>query len=102
MPAVGYTTTIELPRTEVWRFVQDINNWAPLVKGYQGHESINERESVWTIKGDVGPFSRMAQVHVRITEWVDGERVAFTMEGTNEPVTGGGAIQLRDAESGGG
>ncbi len=100
MPAVTYTTTIDVTRGDVWRFVRDMNNWAPFTKGYQSHEVINDQESIWTVKGDLGFISRTTKFHVRITEWIEGERVAFTVEGLNEPIKGEGAIQLKDTADG--
>lgn len=96
MPTVTYTTTIDVPRADVWEFVRDMNNWAPFAKGYQSHEIINEQESIWTIKGELGPISRTTKFHIVITEWVEGERVGFTFEGLNEPISGAGAIQLKE------
>jgi carbon monoxide dehydrogenase subunit G len=101
MPAISYTTTMGAPRTRVWEFVRDMNNWAPFTRGYQSHEIISERESIWTVRGDLGPISRITKVEVHITEWIEGERVGFTVRGLNEPLTGGGAIMLSDAEAGG-
>ena len=96
MPEITYTTTMQAPRADVWEFVRDMNNWAPFARGYQTHELLNERESVWTVKVDLGPISRVTKFHVSIVEWVEGERVAFTVNGLNEPITGQGAIQLSD------
>lgn len=97
MPTVNYTTVMAAPRATVWEFVRDMNNWAPFTRGYQSHEILNERESVWTVKGDLGPISRITKFHIVITEWVEGERVGFTVTGLNEPITGAGAIHLSDA-----
>ncbi len=99
MPAVNYTTVMAAPRTTVWEFVRDMNNWAPFTRGYQSHEILNEQESIWTVKGELGPISRVTKFHIVITEWVEGERVGFTLKGLNEPITGGGAIRLADALS---
>ena len=100
MPAITYTTTMGASRTRVWEFVRDMNNWAPFTRGYQTHEVVSERESIWTVRGDLGPISRITRVEVHITEWIEGERVGFTVKGINEPLTGGGAIVLSDAEAG--
>lgn len=96
MPEVTYTTRMTTPRSMVWPFVADINNWAPLVKGYQSHQIINDRESIWTVRVEVGPLSRITKAQIQITEWVEGEKVAFTLKGINEPVTGAGAITIHD------
>ena len=100
MPTVDYTRTIDIPLAEVWSFVRDMNNWAPLVKGYQSHEVLDERASIWNVKADLGFLSRATKARVDITEWVEGERVAFTMKGINEPIEGAGRIQLRETETG--
>ncbi len=99
MPKVEYTTTVEIPRNVLWDFVKDFGNWAPLLKGYTTHEMVNEKESIWTIKGQFGSFSRTTKFHTTITEWVDGERVAFRLTGINEPVDGYGWVQLSQGDS---
>ncbi len=101
MPEVTYTATISVGRADVWQFVKDMNNWAPLAKGYQSHEVISERESVWTVKGDIGPISRVTKFQVNITEWLEEEGVTFVIKGLNEPITGQGAIRLSDTPNAG-
>ena len=98
MPGISYTTKMNAPRARVWEFVKDMDNWAPFVQGYQSHVKINDRESIWTVKGEIGPMSRVTKAHVIITEWVEGERVAFTVKGMNEPITGEGAIIISDGD----
>ena len=100
MPKVDYTATIEVPRDVVWDFVKDMNNWAPFAKGYQEHEVLNDRESLWTVKGDIGPISRVTKFHVQITEWLEGEGVGFALKGLNESISGEGAIRLAATNSG--
>ena len=62
MPQVEYTTTIDLPRETIWEFVKDMDNWAPFLTGYQSHEAIDERDSIWTLKGDVGVLARVVRL----------------------------------------
>ncbi len=94
MPEVEYTTTLQRPIDEVWDFVQDMNNWAPFMTGYQGHEELNDRESVWTLEGDVGVLARTVRLKANITDWSGPERVEFTLEGLNESVQGGGLLVI--------
>jgi carbon monoxide dehydrogenase subunit G len=100
VPDISYTTTMGASRPKVWDFVRDMDNWAPFTRGYQSHEVIDDRESVWVVKGDLGPISRITKVRVNITEWVEGEKVGFTVRGLNEPVEGSGAILLSDTAAG--
>ncbi len=94
MPEVTYSTTMSLPRERVWEFVKDMNNWAPFLTGYQKHEILDETDSVWTLKGDVGILSRMVELKAHVTEWNGPERVSFTLTGLNEQVEGGGTLVM--------
>jgi len=98
MPEVVATIQINAPLTEVWSFVQDMDNWAPLMKGYVGHEKQSEADSVWTLTGDLGPFSKTVDLKVHVTEWLDSERVSFQMEGVTEQVTATGSLALSNTQ----
>jgi carbon monoxide dehydrogenase subunit G len=95
MPEVTYSTTMSLPVTLVWDFVKDMNNWAPMLTGYQKHEVLSDTDSVWTLKGDVGILSRVVQLKAHVTEWAGPERVSFTLTGLNEVVEGGGSLLMK-------
>jgi len=98
MPQVDYAARVDIPLENMWEFIKDFSNWAPMVKGYQAHQMLNDQESIWTIRGEFGPFSRLTKFHTTITEWREGERVAFQMKGLNEPVTGYGVVDLAGGE----
>lgn len=97
MPQVEHTALVAAPVGAVWDFCQDMANWAPLLTGYQTHEVLNDRESVWTLKGEVGGLTRTVQFRVEITEWRGPEQVSFTLTGLNEPMAGGGAFSAAAA-----
>ena len=94
MPDISYDELIEVPIEEVWEFAKDIKNWAPFLKYYESLEELNDRESIWTVKGEVGPFTRTTKMRVIITEWMEKQRVAFELEGINEPIKGSGNVSL--------
>jgi len=91
----SYTTRTRAPQSRVWDFVQEMDNWGRFVTGYQKHEKQDERHSTWTLKGDVGVLSRTLTFAVEITEWNGPDRVAFTLEGVNEPMQGAGTFTMR-------
>src|SRR5262249_32292958 len=62
--------------------------------GYQSHEIIDQTDSIWTLKGDVGLLSRTVKLRAHVTEWNGPERVAFTLTGLNEAVEGGGMLVM--------
>ncbi len=94
MPEVAYTTVVHAPQTAIWDFVKVMDNWAPYVTGYQSHEVIDDSDSIWTLKGDVGVLSRVVQFRVHITEWAGPARVAFTMSGIDEQTEGEGLFVM--------
>jgi len=100
MEKVDYNTTVEIPLDVMWSFVKEYSNWAPLVKGYQSHEEIDDKESIWVVRGEFGPFSRVTKFHNTITEWNEGQGVAFELKGMNEPLTGYGKVRLESEDSG--
>jgi len=102
MEKVDYNTTVDIPLAVMWDFIKDFSNWAPMVKGYQTHDMVDERKSIWTIRGEFGPFSRLTKFDNIITEWVEKDRVAFELKGLNEPVTGYGVVQLAPSYAGSG
>jgi carbon monoxide dehydrogenase subunit G len=89
-----YTTTARLPVETIWEFVREMDHWAPLVTGYQGHVKESESDSVWTLKGDVGVLARVVRFRVHVTEWTGPERVRFQLEGLNEPMKGEGLFEM--------
>ena len=98
MAATEYATTTKLPITDIWDFVQDMDNWAPFLTGYQKHEKLSETESVWTVKGDVGILARIVQFRVEVVEWSGPEHVRFTLLGLNEQMQGEGSFRIEPYE----
>ena len=94
MPEVKASAPVNRPLSEVWDFVSEMDNWAPMLKGYQKHEKKSEQESTWTLNGDLGPFSKVVDMKVEVVEWTEPERVAFTLEGITEVFTGKGSLEL--------
>jgi hypothetical protein len=55
---------------------------------------LNETDSIWTLKGDVGVLARTVELKAHITEWSGPEHVSFTLAGINELVDGGGTLRM--------
>jgi carbon monoxide dehydrogenase subunit G len=91
---------IPLDVPEVWAFLGDYANWAPLFPGYQRHALVAPGVSRWTVRGDVGMFVRTVELEVRIAEETARRSVRFTMKGVSENVTGEGLFDLAAAEPG--
>lgn len=99
MPRAEYTTTARIPVEAIWDFVQEMDNWAPFVTGYQSHRKESETDSLWTLKGNLGVMSRRLEFRVHITEWSGPERVRFELKGLNEPMQGSGCFEMSRYEA---
>jgi len=92
MPSVRCSRTVAASTDAVWAFIENMDNWAPFVMGYQSHQMLDANRSDWTVKGDLGPLARTVQLEVAIEEWVEPERVVFTLKGVTETVEGEGSF----------
>ncbi|MGN7388940.1 CoxG family protein [Sporosarcina sp. SAFN-015] len=90
MPSGTHTTELDLPIEKVWDFVKDMDRWAPLVPGYIEHEIINDKQSTWTFKGDIGIMQKTVKLQIDITEWTEPSLVTFDLTGLNENFAGNG------------
>lgn len=90
MPAGTHSVNVPLSIDKIWDFVQDMNNWAPLVPGYIDHEIINENESTWSFKGDLGFMKKTVKLKVDIKEWNEPSEVIFDLTGMSDNFKGGG------------
>lgn len=93
MPEGKHSIDINVPIERVWEFVSSINNWAPLVPGYITHEIINENESTWEFKGDLGFMKKTVKLKVDITEWREPNLVTFNLTGTSDNFKGDGYFE---------
>ncbi len=90
MPSYRHQLEVNVPIDHVWKFVSKIDNWAPLVPGYIEHHVINEHESTWSFKTDVGLIKKRIDLKVTITNWIEPTKVTFQLTGLNEKFAGHG------------
>ena len=81
---------VHASRPRVWRFIRDINAWAPLVPGYREHIILSDSQSTWTFVIQYGMVTKKIHVQVLITEWIFPSEVKFTLIGINQRFTGTG------------
>jgi len=69
-------------------------NWAPFVVGYRALRVVDDRTSIWTVRGDVGMLAREVDLRVEITDWRPGRGVEFTVCALTERLDGSGSVAL--------
>lgn len=99
MPSGTHTKLMDLSIERIWDFVKDMNKWAPLVPGYIEHEILNERQSTWVFKGDIGIMQKTVKLKIDITEWTEPTRVSFNLTGLNENFAGNGFFEAEIVSS---
>ncbi|WP_102275151.1 CoxG family protein [Cytobacillus massiliigabonensis] len=90
MPQGTHTVEVPLNIQTIWNFVQDMNNWAPLVPGYIEHEILSENQSTWAFKGDLGFMKKTVKLQIDIKEWNEPSEVLFDLKGLSDNFKGGG------------
>ena len=96
MPEVRAAASVDRPIAAIWPWIAEMDNWAPMLRGYQSHTKESDTESIWTLTGELGPMSKTIKLKVSIVEWTEGQRVAFELVGIGEPVSGHGAFDLHE------
>jgi hypothetical protein len=95
MPEVEQSVEVAVGIDEVWRYVENLENWAPYVIGFQQLQVVDDRRSIWTVRGDLGILSREVELQADITLWQPRDRVEFTVTGLTERLEGDGHFVLR-------
>jgi carbon monoxide dehydrogenase subunit G len=98
MPVGAVACVIPVGVPGVWAFVRDYGNWAGCFPGYERHTVVEPGVSRWTVRGDLGMFTRTVDLEVRVAEETAPERVRFTVEGLTENVAGEGLFELSAVE----
>ncbi|PIC99978.1 CoxG family protein [Sporosarcina sp. P29] len=81
----------------VWSFLEEVDQWAPLIPGYIAHEKVSGNQFTWKFRADLGMMQKNIVMQVDITEKVERSMIAFTLEGLNESLEGNGSFQLEEA-----
>ncbi|MRH45028.1 SRPBCC family protein [Aquibacillus halophilus] len=93
MPSGTHKIELYIPINTIWELVSDMDKWAPLVPGYIEHEILNERQSTWTFKGEVGIVQKKVSMQLNITNWQKPTKVTFDLKGLNENFSGSGYFE---------
>ncbi|WP_026909249.1 CoxG family protein [Paucisalibacillus globulus] len=95
MPGGSFSKEVDVSIETIWDFVSDMNNWAPLVPGYIDHQILNDKQSTWKFRGDVGKLQKTVSMKIDITEWKKPTIVRFTLTGISEKVSGKGFFEAK-------
>lgn len=97
---IGGEHSVRIARSvdDLWAYLATFSNWAPHVVGYQGLRVVDDKTSVWTLRGDVGILSREVEIEVEVSSWDEGRSAGFTLNGLTERLTGTGSFEVRPAD----
>ncbi|WP_373893574.1 CoxG family protein [Virgibacillus sp. CBA3643] len=100
MPSGTHTIELNVPIESIWDFVRDMNNWAPLVPGYMDHKILNDKQSTWKFRADLGVVHRKVSLKIDITKWQKPTTVTFDLTGLNEKFSGNGYFEAEAINAG--
>jgi carbon monoxide dehydrogenase subunit G len=89
-----HTVDIEASPERLWTFLSSFDNWAKYVVGFQKFVVVDERTSVWTLRGDVGVLAREVDLEVKLLEEVPGRRATYSITGITERIDGTGTFEI--------
>ncbi|MBS4216148.1 MULTISPECIES: CoxG family protein [Neobacillus] len=90
MPTGMHQVEVDVPINKVWKFVKDMDNWAPLIPGYIQHRKFTNRQSIWEFNSNIGFIKKKMSLMVTIKEWIEPTKITFQLKGVNEGLTGEG------------
>jgi carbon monoxide dehydrogenase subunit G len=89
-----HSVEINIPSQKLWEFLSDFENWAPFVVGFQHLVQVDDKQSLWTLRGDMGILSRDVEIRVDVTVWEPPHRAEFELTGITERITGTGCFEI--------
>ncbi|GHH98421.1 CoxG family protein [Neobacillus kokaensis] len=95
MPSGMHQVELEFPIDEIWNFVKDMDNWAPLVPNYIHHQKITDHQSTWEFKSDIGILKKKISLMIDIKEWLEPTRISFELIGKSEKYGGTGYFEAK-------
>jgi carbon monoxide dehydrogenase subunit G len=98
MPSGIHQVVLDLPKGDIWDFVKNMDNWAPLVPGYIRHKKFNNRQSTWEFFADIGIIKKKVSLMVTIKEWIEPTKVTFDLKGLEDNFTGKGYFEAEAIE----
>ncbi|WP_423800671.1 CoxG family protein [Neobacillus sp. SAB-20_R2A] len=90
MPTGMHQVEVDVPINQVWNFVKDMDNWAPLIPGYIQHRKFTNRQSTWEFNSNIGFIKKKISLMVTIKEWIEPTKITFQLKGVNEGLSGEG------------
>ncbi|MYL45869.1 SRPBCC family protein [Virgibacillus halodenitrificans] len=99
MPSGIHQLCMKVPIETTWKFISDMDNWAPLVPGYLSHKILNEKQSIWKLKGESGLIQKTVTLRIDIEEWREPNSVTFNLTGISENVVGKGYFKAKEVDT---
>lgn len=89
-----HTVDIAVPPERLWTYLSNFHNWAEFVVGFQKFVVVDERTSVWTLRGDVGLLAREVELRVTLLDEDPGRRATYSITGITEQIEGTGTFEV--------
>lgn len=98
MASETHEVSINLSSQEIWSFLKDMNNWAPLIPDYLSHEMKSENEIEWDFKADLGFIKKTVKLKIDIKEREEPLKIQFDLAGISDNFKGGGHFIIKSID----
>lgn len=98
MAAETHQLALALKQEEIWDFIQNMNNWAPLIPDYISHEMVSDNEVIWDFKADLGFMKKPVQLKIDIINREEPKKIQFDLVGISDNFKGGGHFIVKSTD----
>jgi 3-oxosteroid 1-dehydrogenase len=101
MAEVNGMATTDVAPAIVWEFLLEIENWVGEFEGYVDHQVEADGGIVLRMSARIGFMTKRSRLRVVIRDQEPPSRLAFALEGLDDPLTGSGEIACSPTDVGG-
>jgi len=84
MPLYSYDVNVNVPIEEVWDYVANFQNWAPLISGFVSYTPINSKEIHWVFVTNLVLYKKRTEVISEITTWRKPSTIVVNLRGVTD------------------
>jgi carbon monoxide dehydrogenase subunit G len=98
MPHGRKVFEVPVPIEQAWSFLSDMEHVGSCVPGCQEVRSIDDRRSIWRVRAEMGPLSRVLKMEAQTIDFDPPSHGSFVAKGSNLETRG--TIDLKAIDTG--
>lgn len=95
MTEIVYQLNVNYSIQTVWRFVHDLDHWAPIIPGYVSHKKLSNHETELAFKINIGFLKKTVKLNIQQTKLIRPQFIAFRFSSPNQNFHGSGLYKAQ-------